>query len=304
MIDLIQLTEDVRTAPEETVARWEAGYRRQVEETAKEVLAHREKSPVVLLSGPSGSGKTTTGHRLKEALEALGTTAHLISMDNYYVDWDLPDFPRTPDGERDLESPYCLNIPLLNRHFSRLESGEEILVPIYDFPTHKPLEGQFIPMNPVHGDIFIFEGIHALNPLFTTQHPEAYRLYISPASSFGASGREVCPPRLLRLMRRTVRDHLFRGASAEFTLFLWPNVMAGDKMYVEPHRVSAHGIIDTTLGYELFVLKPYTMELFRALGQDVSCRDMVEEAMAVLSGLPELPRDMIPEASILREFLG
>lgn len=304
MIDLNLLTEDIKNSPTETVAHWEGNYRRQVEETAKAVLAHREKSPVVLLSGPSGSGKTTTGERLKEALKALGAPAHLISMDNYYVDWDLPDFPRTPDGQRDLESPWCLNIPLLNRHFSLLEAGEEIFVPIYDFPTHKPLEGQFIPMNPAHGDIFIFEGIHALNPLFTTQHPEAFRLYISPASSFGVAEREVCPPRLLRLMRRTVRDHLFRGAKAEFTLSLWRGVMAGDRMYVEPHRASAHRVIDTTLGYELFALKPHALELFRALPEEVSCRDMVEEAMAVLEGLPEIPREMIPQESILREFLG
>ncbi len=304
MIDLTLVTEEIRTAPHETVALWEGRYRQQVEDTAKAVLAHRVKSPVVLLSGPSGSGKTTTGQRLKEALERMGAPAHLISMDNYYVDWDLPDFPRTPDGERDMESPYCLNIPLLNRHFSLLESGEEIFVPIYDFPTHKPLEGQFIPMSPAHGDIFIFEGIHALNPLFTTQHPEAFRLYVSPASSFGLSGQEVCPPRLLRLMRRTIRDRLFRGAEAEFTLSLWRGVMAGDRMYVEPHRESAHRVIDTTLGYELFAMKPHALELFLALPREVSCRDMVEEAIGVLSGLPEIPREMIPKESILREFLG
>lgn len=304
MIDLVKQTEEMIKAPVETVAACEAGYFRQLRETAEHILTHSEKSPVVLLSGPSGSGKTTTGHRLQEMLESLGIGAHLISMDNYYVDWDAPDFPRTADGQRDLESPYCLNIPLLNEHFSLLEAGETIHVPIYDFPTHKPLEGKFIPMAHSQGDIFIFEGIHALNPLFTEKHPEAFRLYISPASSFSRVGETVCTPRLLRLMRRTVRDHLFRGAAAEFTLFLWPNVMAGDKIYVEPHRASAHRVIDTTLGYELFALKPHALELFRTLEPDVPCRDMVEQAMALLQNLPELSREMIPESSILREFLG
>lgn len=286
------------------ILAFEQNYHQQVETIARAILAGREKSPVVLLAGPSGSSKTTTGQRLREKITALGVPAHLISMDNYYVDWDEPDFPRLQNGERDLESPMCLNIPLLNEHFSLLETGADIHVPIYDFPTHKPLEGEFIPMSPSHGDIFIFEGIHALNPLFTEKHPEAFRLYISPAASFTSEGRVICTPQTLRLMRRVVRDHLFRGAEAEFSLSLWSNVLSGDKLYIEPYRDTAHGIINTTMGYELGALKPYVLPLFRALPEDVPCREQVEAALQALEYALEVPHGLVPEDSIIREFIG
>lgn len=288
----------------QTISACETLYHTQVEDMAKAVLENREKSPVVLLAGPSGSSKTTTGTRLREKIAALGVPAHLISMDNYYVDWDEPDFPRTPEGERDLESPMCLNIPLLNEHFSLLETGDDIYVPIYDFPTHKPLEDRFLHMSPSQGDIFIFEGIHALNPLFTSQHPEAFRLYVSPGASFEAEGKVICTPQLLRLMRRVVRDYQFRGATAEFSLQLWGNVIASEKIYIEPYRETAHGIVNTTLGYELGALKPYVLPLFQNLPEHVPCREQVSGALKALETVVEVPHALVPGDSIVREFIG
>ena len=302
--ELTQVCAALQADPSGAIAAYEKNYHDQVADIARSVLENREKSPVVLLAGPSGSGKTTTGQRLKEKIDALGVPAHLISMDNYYVDWDEPDFPRTPTGERNLESPLCLNIPLLNEHFSLLETGVDIQVPIYHFPTHKPLENQFIPMSPSHGDVFIFEGIHALNPLFTTQHPDAFRLYVSPASSFAMEGNVVCTPTILRLMRRVVRDYQFRGASAKFSLTLWGNVIASEKIYIEPYRDTAHGIVSTTMGYELGALKPFAQNLFGKLEKDVPCRDMVNAALTVLELVPEVSRDLVPQDSIIREFIG
>lgn len=303
-IELASITEALRQNSHQVVSFWEERYRTQVEEIAQKVFARRTESPVVLLAGPSGSSKTTTGHRLRERLEAMGVPAHLISMDNYFLSWEEPSFPKTPEGQRDLEAPGCLNIPLLNRHFSRLETGEDIQVPIYDFPTHRPLEDQFIHMSPARGDIFIFEGIHALNPLFTTQHPGAFRLYISPVSSFVAQGKEVCSPQILRLMRRITRDSLFRGASAEFSLGLWGNVVHSEKIYITPYQASAHAAIDTTLGYEPMALKDYVLPLLKQLPPSVPCRAQVDEAIGVLEAVDSIPAALVPENSILREFIG
>lgn len=290
--------------PAAEILKWEENYLSQIRSVAQMVLQNREKSPVVLLSGPSGSSKTSTGTRLRDALKDMGAPAHLISMDNYYIDWDEPGFPRTPEGERDLESPRCLNIPLLNQHFSQLETGEDILVPIYDFPTHRPLEGQFIPMSPAQGDVFIFEGIHALNPLFTHQHPQAFRLYVSPAASFEDGDKILCSPILLRLMRRVVRDAQFRGATAEFSLKLWDNVISSEKVYIEPYQGSAHATINTTLGYELGALKNYVLGQFADLPQDVPCREMVDQILALLGQVDAVPAELVPQDSILREFIG
>lgn len=302
--DLHTINAALRNNPAAEILKWEENYLAQIKTVAQMVLQNRENSPVVLLSGPSGSSKTSTGTRLRDGITALGVPAHLISMDNYYIDWDEPGFPRTPEGERDLESPRCLNIPLLNQHFSQLETGEDIFVPIYDFPTHRPLEGKAVPMSPSHGDVFIFEGIHALNPLFTAQHPQAFRLYVSPAASFEAEGNVVCYPILLRLMRRVVRDAQFRGAPAEFSLKLWGNVISSEKIYIEPYQSTAHAVINTTLGYELGVLKGYVLPQISDLPQNVSCRNMVEEILSLLEQVDGVPSDLVPQDSILREFIG
>jgi uridine kinase len=300
--ELTEVARQLRQDPAETISRYEQEYRKQIEAVAEKVLAGRQKSPVVLLAGPSGSSKTTTGSRLRDHLLSLGVPTHLISMDNYYLSWDTPDFPRTPEGERDLESPLCLDIPLLNEHFARLEAGEAIHVPIYDFPSHSRLEGRSIRMSA--GEVFIFEGIHALNPQFTERHPDAFRLFVSPTASFSLEGQEVCSPQILRLMRRVVRDYQFRGASAEFSLQLWGNVVASEKVYIEPYRAGANGEISTTLGYELGILKPFVEPLLQVLPTDVPCRNQVDAALEVFHLVEGLSETLVPKDSILREFIG
>lgn len=294
----------LREDPGAEIAQCEAHYFSQLEAAAEAVLLNRTESPVVLLAGPSASSKTTSGQRLKELLMAKSVPAHLISMDNYYVSWDTEDFPMTEDGQRDLESPLCLDIPLLNQHFSQLCDGKSIEVPIYDFPSHNRLENRSLHMDPSQGDVFIFEGIHALNPLFTEQHPEACRVYVAPESGFSRDGKLICSPGALRLMRRLVRDYQFRGATAEYSLQLWGNVRASEKIYIEPYRESAHAAVDTTLGYELSVLRPYILPLIQDLSQDVASREAVEEALTALKEVTPLGQELVPETSILREFIG
>ena len=225
-------------------------------------------------------------------------------MDNYYLSWDTPSFPMTADGQRDLEAPECLDIPLLNAHFAMLEAGEAIDVPIYSFPTSSRLEDRSIHMDIAPGDVFIFEGIHALNDMFTGQHPCACRLYVSPVSAFGADRQILCQPQQLRLMRRIVRDHQFRGATAEYSLELWPNVLASEKIYIEPHRAEAHGTIDTTLGYEVQALRPYILPLLQNLPSTIPSYDKVEHAIEMLRRITPLDSSFVPDDSILREFIG
>ncbi len=151
--------------------------------------------------------------------------------------------------------------------------------------------------------MFIFEGIHALNELFTQQHPQACRVYVSPTSSFGTGDQVLCTPQQLRLMRRIVRDHQFRGATAEYSLQLWDNVLSVEKIYIEPHRAQAHGVVDTTLGYELQTLQPYIVPLLRELPQSVPGYDAVQTALRGLSHIA-LDSRLVPADSILREFIG
>lgn len=296
----MRLSQDAPAA----ISGWEAYYHTQIAHTAEAVAENRRLSPVVLLSGPSGSSKTTTGTLLRNRLIAMEIPAHLISMDNYFLGIHAPGFPRLSNGELDFESPLCMDIPLLNQHFAALEHGEDIDVPIYDFPTSSRLEGKCIHMDASQGDVFIFEGIHALNELFTSQHPNAYRLFVSPVAVFSQNGKVVCSSTQLRLMRRMVRDYNFRGASAEYSLSLWGNVLDGEKKYVLPYRSTAHGEIDTTLGYEISVLKPYVLPLIQALPETVPCRDQLEVLFTTLRAVDDLDASLVPDNSILREFIG
>lgn len=290
--------------PEALISACEDHYRAQIQHAASLVLENREKSPVVLLAGPSGSSKTTTAERLVDALARQGVRGHLISMDNYYLSRSDPDFPKQPDGKPDLESPLGLDIPLLNEHFALLETGQAIYVPIYDFPSHSRLEGRSLRMDPSQGDVFVFEGIHALNPRFTDQHPEALRIFVSPEDDFSLDGEAACSPILLRLMRRLSRDYLFRGASVQYSLELWGNVLASEKQYVTPYRAAAHCAVTTTLAYELCVLKTYVAPLVASVPEDAPCGDQVAEIRALLPKIQTIAPELVPKDSILREFIG
>lgn len=302
--DLSEITGRLQANPEDAIAQWEADYTRQLYQVEQLVKENRAKTPVVLLTGPSASSKTTTGQRLRRLLIAENIPAHLVSMDNYYLSWSDPDFPLTSDGQRDLESPDCLDIPLLNEHFAMLEAGEPIDIPIYHFPSHSRLPSRSIHLDVSKGDVFIFEGIHALNELFTNQHPEACRLYVSPASSFVRDGTPLIHTQQLRLMRRIVRDYQTRGATAEFSLQLWANVLSSEKIYITPHRAHAHGVIDTTLGYELHALQPFIIPLLHDLPCSTPGYELAADVLSAMQDILPLDPRLVPEHSILREFIG
>ncbi len=302
--DLYEVARQLQSDAPGAIAQWEQNYSDQIAQVAELVVENRTLSPVVLLSGPSAASKTSSGRRLRDLLIARKIPAHLVSMDNYYLPWSAPEFPMTSDGQRDLEAPGCLDIPLLNEHFAMLEQGKPIDIPIYSFPTHSRLEGRSIHLDIAPGDVFIFEGIHALNELFTQQHPQACRVYVSPVSSFGIGDEILCTPQQLRLMRRIVRDHQFRGATAEYSLQLWDNVLSSEKIYIEPHRAQAHGVVDATLGYELQTLQPYVVPLLRELPETVPSYDEVQKALQGLSHITPLDSQLVPADSILREFIG
>ena len=130
---LKEINEAIRTDPKGFAEECDAGFAKKVENAARQIAEHRRESHVILLSGPSGSGKTTTALKIEEALERIGISTHTISMDNYFNTIDPETAPRNREGAIDYESPFCLDIDLLNRHFSMLDRGETIHVPKYEF---------------------------------------------------------------------------------------------------------------------------------------------------------------------------
>ena len=204
------------------IAECDGIYADRLELAADRIMENMEKSPIVLLSGPSGSGKTTTALKICEVLERRGVRTHSISMDNYFKSVSPETTPRTPEGKYDLESPLCMDMELLNEHFSVLSEGGRILVPRYDFVHQcRDLEPS-ASLRLKKNEVAVFEGIHALNDSITLVHPEAFKLYISARSNIlDDDGAVVFKGTWMRLMRRTVRDYLFRGTAAQETLAHW-----------------------------------------------------------------------------------
>ena len=225
--DLKEINFRTVSDPKGFIEECDAIYAARVAEAADEIIKNRKNSPIVLLSGPSGSGKTTTARKISEELERRGVHAHYVGMDDYFKTVDPENSPRTPDGDIDLESPLCLDMELLNEHFTMLAEGKRIYVPKYEFSRQMRVLEPSKSIKLKKDEIVVFEGIHALNDMITTQHPDAFKLYISARSNVEFNGQVCFKGTWFRLVRRTVRDYNFRGADPAQTLKMWANVRRG-----------------------------------------------------------------------------
>ncbi|MBR5708033.1 MAG: adenylyl-sulfate kinase [Oscillospiraceae bacterium] len=303
-IDLAEVNRRVREDPKEFVAECERGYAEQVSAAADMIIENMKKSPVVLLAGPSGSGKTTTAFKLEQELEERGVTTHSVSLDNYFKTVDHRTVPRTPEGDVDLESPLCLDMDLLNEHFGMLARGEMIRIPRYVFSRQIRDPSRSTPLRLKENEIAIFEGIHALNDDLTAPHPEAFKLYVTASGGYWINDEQILTRQQLRLMRRVVRDFNFRGANAAYTLEMWPTVIRGERLYIDPYKTSADDWINSTLAYEVAVMKQFAGKLFAELLGSTIVNEELQSILPALALFSELDPALTPESSLLREFIG
>lgn len=282
----------------------EAIYNRKVHEAAASIFERIPISNVVLLSGPSGSGKTTTAQKICDAIKKMGIYAHTISMDRYYLSRDPETAPRTPDGEYDFESPHCLDLDLLNRHIDDLILGKEVVIPYFDFSTQKLDPDNEMPLKLGESEIVIFEGIHALNDILAKDHPEAFKLYISARSDI-VSDKDIYFKRTwTRLLRRVVRDDFFRNMGAERTLGMWANVRDGEKMYISPFKYKADLLFDSSMAYEVPIMKKYAQDAITAVPGGARREQELHSVRPALMEFAEIDSKYVPADSILREFIG
>ena len=284
----------------------EAIFDRKVDESAATIAERVEAANcrVVLLSGPSGSGKTTTSHKICDALERIGVHAITVSMDEYFITPSSENYPRTDDGELDLESPFALDLDLLNEHFTKLNIGEEICVPHFDFEKQARSASGTMTLKLQRDEVVIYEGIHALNDMLADNHPNAFKLYISARSDIMHYGKLCFKRTWTRLLRRVVRDELFRGFGAAATLSLWAIVRDGEKKYISPFKYKADLLFDSSMGYEVPVMKNFAL---KALSNVPDGTDRLEELRMLLPCLLEfqdVDASCVPPSSILREFIG
>ena len=285
------------------IAECDERYNALVQEAADRIAENRHNSPIVLLSGPSGSGKTTSSMKIAEELNKRGLGTHYVGMDDYFKTVDHST-PRTEDGELDLESPLCLDMELLNKHFTQLAQGERVYVPKYEFSRRMRIQEPSKSIKLKKDEIVIFEGIHALNSMITDVHPEAFKLYISARSDVLFGGEIVFKRTWFRLVRRMVRDYKFRGSDPKETMSMWGNVRRGELLYISPFKSKADFQFDTSLAYELAVYNRTATKLFQSVPEGIKRFEELRRVLPALQLFGDIDESLVPADSLIREFIG
>ena len=301
---LQEINRRIQTDVQEFLAECDDNYAQRVSLAADKILTNLERSPIVLLSGPSGSGKTTTAMKIAEELQRRGVNTHAVAMDNYFHTINPRTAPRTPEGDIDFESPLCLDMDLLDRHFTALANGEEIFIPKYEFARHMRNDSRATPLKLGKNEIVVFEGIHALNDDIAGRHPEATKLYISARSNVNEGSVLRFKGTWMRLTRRAVRDYNFRGTDVEDTLEMWANVRRGEKLYISPYKNRADIIFDSSLPYEVSVMKNYALPLLQAVPEENVRRAELLELIEAFQYFEPIDPELVDKDSLLREFIG
>lgn len=301
---LQEINERVRSDAPGFLAESDAAYQRRVAQAADKIIQRMTESPIVLLSGPSGSGKTTTALKIEEELERRGVNTHTVSLDNYFKTLNPKTAPRTPEGDIDFESPECLDMALLDESFTKLSRGEQVIVPKFEFARQMRNDARGRPLKLGKNEIAIFEGIHALGPGIAGPHPEATKLYISARSNVLEGDILRFKGTWMRLTRRAVRDYNFRGTDVSETLAMWANVRRGEKLHISPYKNSADIIFDSSLPYEVSVMKHYALPILRAVPQENARRSELLELTAAFDHFEAVDPALVAKDSLLREFIG
>lgn len=258
---------------------------------------------VVLISGPSSSGKTTTSKRLGIQLRILGLDPVLISLDDYFVDRDRT--PKDENGEYDYEALEAIDLDLLNLDLQRLMAGESVEIPRYDFITGSR-KWHEQPLKLTDKSIIIMEGIHALNPRLTPSIPreQKFGIYASCLTSVAMDNLTRIHTTDNRLLRRITRDYATRGANALATLRRWQSVRRGEEKHIFPYQENADVIFNTSLFYEIMVLRPKIEPILREVPDTEPEYGEAHRLLKFLDNFTPLYTDEIPPTSILREFVG
>lgn len=268
-----------------------------------DMITDRRSVKVVLISGPTSSGKTTFSRRLAIQLGVNGYKPLPISLDDYFVDREHT--PKDENGDYDFESIYALDLELFNKHLEMLMKGQEVEIPSFDFKTGCRLwKGRKVKL-PNKG-IIIIEGIHGLNDILTSAiAPEnKFKIYISALTQLNVDNHNRIATTDVRIIRRIVRDYISRGYNAEDTLKMWPSIRKGEEKNIFVFQENADVMFNSTLVYELCVLKKYALEQLLKIKESSSVYWQAVRLVGFLSLFKNVDEELVPDNSILREFIG
>lgn len=300
---LQQINESVKSNPQTFVDYAEDFYHNEIS-SAAEYIAGNDGIKIVSIAGPSGSGKTTTAHILCEKLRKLGEKTVVVSLDDFYLPNDR--LPVLEDGSLDIESVNALDIPLMKKCFGEIIKKGKTLLPKYNFND----AGRVASVREVditnHG-IIIAEGLHALNPVITDLVPKEniYKIYISVNSPIvDDKGNKILSSRQVRLIRRVLRDRIFRDTTVNETLKLWKGVVEGEVKHLYCFKNSADLQLKTLHPYEVCVYKDEFLSLKNEVSQISPCADYFFKTIEAVEKFTSLDTNYIPDNSLIREFIG
>lgn len=280
----------------------EALHEKKISDIADNIVK-RKGIKMVLIAGPSSSGKTTFAKRLGIQLQLNGIKPITISVDNYFVERE--DTPKDEKGEYDFEHIEAIDLKLFNEHLTKLLKGEEIPVPTFNFKTgHKEYHGETMKIK--DNEVLVIEGIHCLNDKLTASVPreQKYKVYISALTVLNIDYYNRISTTDTRLIRRTVRDNNFRGYDALHTLQTWNSVNRGEENNIFPFQEEADSMFNTSLIYEICVLKKYAMPLLKAIDNTHPEYSEAKSLYEFLKYFEDISDEFVPKNSLLREFIG
>ena len=263
----------------------------------------KQQKKIVMIAGPSSSGKTTFSHRLSIELMVQGLKPHPIAADDYFKDTEHT--PKDENGEYDFECLEAIDVEQFNKDMTDLLAGKEVKMPSFNFKTGKrEYKGKTLKLG--DEDILVIEGIHGLNDKFSASLPKEskFKIYISALTQLNIDDHNRIHTTDLRLLRRMVRDARTRGSSAEDTLARWASVRRGEEKNIFPFQEGADEMFDSSLVYELAVLKQYAEPLLFGIPTDSPYYSEANRLLKFLDYFLTMPSDNVPKNSLVKEFIG
>ena len=267
------------------------------------MIAAKPSVKCVMIAGPSSSGKTSFSHRLSVQLRGLGLKPHPIAVDNYFVSRDRT--PRDENGEYDFESILAVDTEQFNDDMLALLAGKEVQLPTFNFKAGmQEYKGNSLKLGP--NDILVIEGIHCLNEALSYRIPsdQKFKIYISALTTINIDEHNRIPTSDGRLIRRMVRDARTRGYTAEDTIARWASVRQGEHKNIFPYQESADAVFNSSLIYELSVLKSYAEQLLFGIAEDSPAFSEARRLLRFFNYFLATDSTQVPQNSLLKEFIG
>ena len=225
-----------------------------------------------------------------------------MELDNYFLDREHT--PKDKNGDYDFESLEALNTPKLQADLQHLIAGDEIQLPRFNFRLGRSEPGEVVKLE--KDQLVILEGIHGLNPrlLPDISQQQTTRLYVSCLTQLNLDRQNRISTTDTRLLRRIVRDARDRGYSAQQTIGRWDSVGLGEKKHIFPYQENADEMFNSALVYELSAIRMVAEPLLRQVVFGTPEYIEAKRLLTFLQWFLPIGEDLIPDNSILREFVG